>query len=309
MEIKSEKDLQELISNKISESTTLEYKSLDALENNFKIAKQISAMANAEGGIIIYGIKEDENRNPKEIEWTSNKELKDKIDQVLSTKINRKVEGIEIEEISSDENNEKFVIVVKVPRSDLSPHQLSESAEVKKYYRRSNSRIREMEQGEIEDSFFKRKRPKLELELKRCPTKAPSYDIIIHNKGKVLAEKIFIKLLVPGVFKISDQIWPKISDRFTHKGYSCSEYHYIGDEYIYPELPNTMGKLFHSKGGYVEFLEIGFLIVCKDMEIKRGKIILGDEETTKIIYTKEQGTPFPDWSIKEEFYALAEYYQ
>ncbi len=39
MEIKTEKDLQELIKNKIEESTTLDYKSLDALKNNEEIAK------------------------------------------------------------------------------------------------------------------------------------------------------------------------------------------------------------------------------------------------------------------------------
>lgn len=224
MEIKEEKDLQNLIDNKIEESITLEYKSFDSLKNNPEIAKDVSAMANSEGGIIIYGIKEDEKKYPKEIEWSSDKGLKDKIDQVLSSKINRKIEGCEIKEIQSDKDNNKFVIVVNIPRSDLAPHQSNKSSEVKKYYRRSNSRVREMEQGEIEDLFFKRKRPKLEIELRRCPTKNPAYDIIIHNKGKVLAEKIFIKLLIPAVFSISDKTWPKVNEGFTHKGAGYFEY-------------------------------------------------------------------------------------
>ena len=135
MEIKSEKDLQELIDNKIEESTTLEYKSLDSLKDNAEIAKDISAMANSEGGVIIYGIKEDDKRHPKEIEWSSDKGLKDKIDQVLSSRINRKIEGCEIKEVPLDDDKEKFVIVVNIPRSDLAPHQSNKSAEVKKYYR------------------------------------------------------------------------------------------------------------------------------------------------------------------------------
>lgn len=300
VKLENEKDLQKLIDNKIEESTTLEYKSLDSLKNNLEIAKDISAMANSEGGRIIYGIKEDENGFPEKIEWTSDKGEKDKIDQILSSRINRKIEGCEIEEIKSEVDKKKFVIIVNIPKSDLAPHQSGN----KKYYRRSNSRAREMEHGEIEDLFFKRKRPKLRIELKRCPTKIPTYDIIIHNEGKALAEKIFIKLLIPSVFKISDQTWPKISEGFTHKGACYFEYQYEGDEFIYPELPNMMGKLFHSKEAYVESLEIGFLIICKDMEIKRGRIVMGDKKTTEIVYSKEQGTPFPEWDLKDGFYSI-----
>jgi len=305
MEIKSEEDLQKLIDNKIEESTTLDYKALDALKHNLEISKDISAMANSEGGVIIYGVKEDDKGFPKEIEWSSDKRLKDKIDQVLSSNVNRKIEGCEIEEIKSEADNTKFVIVVNVPKSDIIPHQSGS----KKYYRRSNSRVRAMEHYEVEDSFFRRKRPNLEIELIRCPTRAPSYDIIIHNNGKVLAEKIFIKLLIPSVFKISDPNWPKVSDGFTPIGSSYSEYHYNGDDFIYPELPTNMGKLFHSERNYIEFLKIGFLIVCKDMEVKRGEILLGDEKPAEIKYSERKGTPFPDWKLKDEFYILPKYYQ
>lgn len=303
MEIKSEKDLRELIDNKIEESTTLEYKSLESLTNNKEIAKDVSAMANSEGGIIIYGIGEDDKGFPERIEWSSDKGLKDKIDSVLCSQINRKIEGCEIREVQSDENNENFVIVVSVPRSDLAPHQSNKSAEVRTYYRRSNSRIREMEHGEIEDLFFARKRPKLEIELRRNPTKIPAYDIVIHNKGKVLAEKIFIKLLLPSVLKISDDNWPKIKDGFTHKGYSYSEYQYTGKEFVYPELPTCIGKIFHSEEVCVGLLDIGFLIVCEDMELKRGKISMGDGKLTEIIYL-EEGTPFPDWEFTDGFYSI-----
>jgi len=54
----------------------------------------------------------------------------------------------------------------------------------------------------------------------------------------------------------------------------------------------------------MELLDIGFLIVCEGMEIKRGNIIMGDEKTTEIIYSEEQGTPFPDWDIKDGFYSI-----
>ena len=58
----TKKDLESLIENKIEESGECEYKSAEALEKSDKakseIAKDVSAMANAAGGLIIYGIKE-----------------------------------------------------------------------------------------------------------------------------------------------------------------------------------------------------------------------------------------------------------
>jgi predicted HTH transcriptional regulator len=53
-------DLQSLHTNGVAESTTLEYKASPAVDKNNKdeIAKDISAMANAEGGQIIYGMTE-----------------------------------------------------------------------------------------------------------------------------------------------------------------------------------------------------------------------------------------------------------
>ena len=63
-----------LIENKVEESLNLEYKSAKALDRTAKatseISKDVSAMANSHGGVIIYGISEnDELRHfPKEID-------------------------------------------------------------------------------------------------------------------------------------------------------------------------------------------------------------------------------------------------
>ena len=59
MIIESEDDLNNFIKNKIEENTNLEYKDPLSLDNKREIAKDISAMANSNGGIIIYGLCED----------------------------------------------------------------------------------------------------------------------------------------------------------------------------------------------------------------------------------------------------------
>jgi len=53
-------DVQQLIDHSIGESVILEYKR-EHTSNSKELAKDISAMANSEGGIIIYGL--DENKN------------------------------------------------------------------------------------------------------------------------------------------------------------------------------------------------------------------------------------------------------
>ena len=57
-------DLQKLIQNEIEESTVLEYKGSFAKQNpkwKEELAKDISALANSNGGTIIFGIREKES--------------------------------------------------------------------------------------------------------------------------------------------------------------------------------------------------------------------------------------------------------
>lgn len=57
-------DIQSLINNGIGESLNLEYKGAGALKKDdttkAKITKSISAFANSNGGVLIYGIHEEE---------------------------------------------------------------------------------------------------------------------------------------------------------------------------------------------------------------------------------------------------------
>jgi predicted HTH transcriptional regulator len=56
----TEKDLKKIIDENLTEYSTLEFKSLAALnrDNKEEISKDIASFANAAGGVIIYGIKE-----------------------------------------------------------------------------------------------------------------------------------------------------------------------------------------------------------------------------------------------------------
>ena len=149
MEIpKTIQDIERLIDLEIPESIWLDYKASPALSKKKKdeICKDVSAFANSDGGVLIYGVKE-EYTVPKEIDdgVDTSKISKEWIDEILATNITPIISGIEIIEIKKTANNSVFV--VNIQKSFRGPHQSPD----KKYYKRSNARSAPMEHYEIED--------------------------------------------------------------------------------------------------------------------------------------------------------------
>ena len=148
-------DLQALIDSKLQESITLDYKASDSLQNNDpkkdEISKDVSAFANSAGGVIIYGIKEDEKGHfPEELDAGSDPAVisKEWLEQVISSRIQRRIDGIRIKPIWLDKNRPgKVAYVVIIPQSNRAPHQ----ARDKKFYKRHNFASIPMEEYEVRD--------------------------------------------------------------------------------------------------------------------------------------------------------------
>ena len=161
---KTLEDIQDLITNEVEESTELEYKSMVKV-NNWKseLAKDVSAMANANGGIIIYGVGEKAINGrsvPKEIVPIPNTEIsKDSLSQIISANIQPKIEGIEIMTIPV--NADGVIFVVKIPQSTTA-HQNKLTL---KYHKRRNATIEAMEDYEIRDVMNRSKYPDIELNI------------------------------------------------------------------------------------------------------------------------------------------------
>ena len=139
---KTQIDLKNLIKNEIEENIHLDYKEARALENTDgkknEISKDVSAMANAGGGVIIYGIKEHNTKHtshlPEEITPIDRIKIsKEWLEQVIQSKISPKIEGLIIHPIALDSNSTDVVYVLEIPQS-LKAHQASD----KKYYKRNN---------------------------------------------------------------------------------------------------------------------------------------------------------------------------
>lgn len=203
--------LTNLIENQIEEDLHLDYKSSGALakqnDKTSEISKDVSAMANSDGGILIYGIKEDENNRhlPKEIEPINRKDFsKEWLAQIIQEKIQPRIDGVQIFPIAL--NNEDVVYVVEIPKSSTA-HQAAD----KKYYKRFNSVSTAMYDYEIRDILNRAKNPKIKLELKYIHE---SHRLIVtaFNFGPVYANYLNVNLRLPSKIVVNQHYYQLVRD-------------------------------------------------------------------------------------------------
>jgi hypothetical protein len=156
------------IENKIEENLNLDYKASGSLQRadqkTNEISKDISAFANSDGGIIIYGIKEDQvNRHlPDSIDPVNRKEItKEWLEQIIQSKIRPRINNIKIHSITIDEGLDQVVYAVEIPKSDTA-HQAND----RKYYKRFNFNSEPMYDYEIRDILNRAKSPIIALEFR-----------------------------------------------------------------------------------------------------------------------------------------------
>lgn len=145
--LKTLDDMEKLIKGKIKESLTLDYKV--KLVNNNEIAKDISAFANTLGGIIVYGISE-KNNLPVSINWIEGKGIRERIENVLNSHIQPKIEEYEIYSIENPRDPSKAIFAVYVPKSLIAPHMANY-----RYYKRYQFQSVPMEDHEVKEVIFK----------------------------------------------------------------------------------------------------------------------------------------------------------
>ena len=172
--------LQSLIDNQVDESTTLEYKSSFAKQKKEwkeELAKDVSAMANSNGGTIIYGIREKDGANghsvPEKLMPIPNSDMsKDQLSQLLSSNIQPAIDGLEITFIPHDDTSGYYV--VNVPRSNTA-HQ---NRLTHVYYQRRNATVEAMEDYAIRDIMNRAKNPIVDIEFEIVVT---DVDVIQKN--------------------------------------------------------------------------------------------------------------------------------
>lgn len=204
----TESELQSLIDNRVPEAVGLEYKRSDSLgkteSKRKEIGKDISAMANSDGGVVIYGIKthseEEEKHIPEDfdedisashvsIEW---------LEQVASSHIQPSIAGLRFHRIElKAKPSGRFVYVVYVPKGTRA-HQAAD----KRYHGRIERTTTALEDYQIRDINNRLKYPVLMphftlTTVKRGLIVEYNFDIYLKNTGTVCARNWQLELDIP----------------------------------------------------------------------------------------------------------------
>jgi hypothetical protein len=122
-------DIKSLIANEVGENKSLEYKSelnIASGDERKEFLADISSFANADGGDIIYGIKEDDNTKlPSEcngINIQNEDELIRQIESLLRDSISPRITDIEYKTLHLEKN--KYMLVIRIGMSYLMPHRV-----------------------------------------------------------------------------------------------------------------------------------------------------------------------------------------
>jgi Schlafen, AlbA_2 len=163
----TEQDVERMISDQVKESLTLDYKECDALgkadSKKREISKDVSAFANSAGGTIVYGVIE-RNHLPEKIDagYDPSEISREWLEQVINSTIQRRIDGIRINQIDLKKTNPgKVIYVVDIPQSLRAPHIASDH----RYYKRFNFQSVYMEEYEVRDVSRRLEAPDLRLEV------------------------------------------------------------------------------------------------------------------------------------------------
>lgn len=228
-EVWDQSRIEEYITQGIEESLTLDYKAAGSLAKTdgkrSEITKDVSAMANSAGGIIIYGMMEDVTNKhlPGAIDPIDRNNIsKEWLEQVINN-IQPRIDGIVIHPVPLDTAPNHVVYVVNIPQSHTA-HQAKDW----RYYKRFNFESVPMEDYEVRDVMGRQQYARIELDFRillRQETETnifPTYDsflgsskepkkilfaelhIKISNTGKMVGQHIKVHLDVPLDFLYDD---------------------------------------------------------------------------------------------------------
>lgn len=219
--------LQQLIDEEIEENLALDYKGADALQKTDgkknEITKDVSAMANADGGILIYGISEydeiDTRHLPEKLDAIDRTQYsKEWLEHVISN-IRPRIGGIIIHPVDLNTGTNDVAYVVEIPKSTTA-HQ----AKDRRYYLRYNFESVAMEDYQVRDVMHRRTRPDVSVRFKFRLLKGMSdaqkhkyfLRIFIENHGDRVVNHYQIVFSIPHEIPVRfDEVTVRISEHAT----------------------------------------------------------------------------------------------
>jgi hypothetical protein len=152
LDVMSQDEILKLIAEHAEESLTLEFKGSGALtnskENKKELAKDVSAMANSAGGVIVYGIAEESHCANELSPIDGSTYTKEWIEHILESRIHRRIDDFKIIPIRIDGKLDQSIYVLVIGESRDAPHMADG-----KFYKRHNFQVLEMEEYEVRQAY------------------------------------------------------------------------------------------------------------------------------------------------------------
>jgi hypothetical protein len=288
----------------LEENTILEYKAAAALDTTTgkkkEIAKDVSAMANAAGGTILYGVKEfdqpDKRHLPERFDPVERTQFsREWLEQVITSNIRPKVEGLIITPVDINTGSNHVVYVVEVPKSTTA-HQVTADND-NRYYKRVNVTVHSMEDHEIRDVMNRSVVPNAEVEFSFTRTKIEggthSYalQVKVRNVGAKVIEGFKLNFSFPSYGPYIS--YSTATPDHRNFGYLAYDNDDNGDHLIifrsrdklFPEDEIDVGReaalVYHiNNAAYAKIRELGrhhelalnWVLFADDMPSKKGKI-------------------------------------
>ena len=155
----SQEDLRFLLEQKIPEDSTLEYKEdlhLEKDSHKAELCKDVSALANSKGGVILVGIREDRKiAAPQEIVGIEKERIDELIRRIMDTVRSGTYPPVRISVEHIPWEGNKIVLAIKVPESPLKPHWINKNSPIyRRFYIRDHAQVRLMDYDELKSSFL-----------------------------------------------------------------------------------------------------------------------------------------------------------
>jgi hypothetical protein len=211
-----EADILQLIDNSVPESLELDYKASTSLLKTDKakkeISKDVSAFANSSGGILIYGVVENDQRIASKIDigCLPHEISKEWLEQVINSGIHPRIEDLHINQIELEKYDPKRVLyVVTIPQAmTRAPHQASDN----RYYKRFNFESVPMEDYEVKDVLKRATSPDLyfimslnsenEISVNTDVSKDFELNIIVENESIEPANHAVMSVFIDSRLKV-----------------------------------------------------------------------------------------------------------
>jgi hypothetical protein len=151
-----EQDLQQLVTDQASESTTLEFKVKPhgtADDEKAELAKDVSAMANSDGGDIVFGIAEVKYVASRLTGITGEDydPLVRRITQTLEAKVDPRIHGVRYHKVPLASGS--YALVVRVPPSYDGPHSVRQTQELRRFVFRNGVSVSDMTYQQLRAAF------------------------------------------------------------------------------------------------------------------------------------------------------------